>query len=293
MPYDMNTEALRRRFQDSRDQFPHYGPFLDFWEKILQVQSRHMDQMEPPVVPAADSRHLLKVREGFPLVPFQEAAVPPAGLRALFMEILQTLGPVTPKISPQLPLLADWLSNRGRDFQYWLTQLLQDDGRPFVREAESCGLDPEILLFLFLASWKPFLKSQARALEQAAGFDWTVWNKGFCPVCGGPPLLAYLREDGKRWGVCSLCEFSWNLPRLLCPECGNSDPQRLRYFFAEGEKGRRVEVCDVCGHYLKTIDLREVGWEPLPVLDDLLTTHLDLWAREKGYRRLSLTDQIV
>lgn len=293
MHVNSTSEAFERRFQDSRDQFPHYRPFLDFWEKILRVQSRFVSENGPPALPPPDYRNQLKLREGFPLTPFQDVPVPPDRQRALFMEILQALGPVNPKISPQLPLLIDWLTNRGHDFAYWRELFLREDGRVFVLEAEACGLDPEILLFLFLASWKPFLKSQALALEQAAGFDWTVWGKGFCPVCGGRPLLAYIRQDGKRWGVCSLCEFSWNLPRLLCPACETADPKSLRYFFTEREQGRRVEVCDACHHYLKTIDLREIGWTPLPVLDDLLTTHLDLWAREKGYQRLSLPDQFV
>jgi FdhE protein len=290
---DSSFEKCQRRFQESRDQFPRYRPFLDFWERILEVQSRFISEYEPTALPRPDSRNQLKLREGFPLIPYQETPVPPDRLRALFQEILQALGPVNPKISPQLPLLEDWLSNRGRDFQHWRELLLRDDGRAFVQEAAACGLDPEILLFLFLASWKPFLKSQAQALQQAADFDWDVWGRGLCPVCGGPPLLAYLKQDGKRWGVCSLCEFSWNMPRLLCPRCETADPGQRRYFFTEREPGRRVEVCDACGYYLKTIDLREVGWDPLPVLDDLVTTHLDLWAGKQSYQRLAPADQLL
>ncbi|MBI5583181.1 MAG: formate dehydrogenase accessory protein FdhE [Deltaproteobacteria bacterium] len=292
MNFNSTVELLNRRFQESRDQSPRYRPFLDFWEKILQVQSRFISANEPASFPQPDSRTQMMLREGFPLSPFQDVPVPPERMRALFQEILRALDPVNPKISAQLPLLEDWLANSGPDFQTWRELVLREDGRAFIREAEANGLDPGILLFLFLASWKPFLKSQALALKQTPGFDWTVWSKGFCPVCGGPPLLAYLQQDGKRWGVCSLCEFSWNLPRFLCPECETSDPQRLRYFFTEPEHGFRVEVCDGCRHYLKTIDLREVGGEPLPLLDDLLTTHLDLWARDKGYHKLALTDQI-
>jgi FdhE protein len=292
MNLNSTTEMLNRRFQESRDQFPRYGPFLDFWEKILQVQARFISENEPASLPRPDSRNQMMLREGFPLIPFQSNPVPSDRVRTLFQEILRALGPANPKISAQLPLLEDWLTNKGLDFQAWRELLFREDGQAFVREAEASGLDPEILLFLFLAGWKPFLKSQALALKQTPGFDWTVWNKGFCPVCGGPPLLAYLQQDGKRWGVCSLCEFSWHMPRFLCPECATADPQHLHYFFTEQDHGCRVEVCEACRHYLKTIDLREIGWDPLPVLDDLLTTPLDLWARDQGYFKLSLTDQI-
>ena len=173
MHLNSTSETFDRRFQDSRAQFPHYRPFLDFWEKILRVQSRFVSENEPTSLPQPDYRSQLKLREGFPLTPFQEVPVPPDRQRALFMEILQTLGlgPVNPKISPQLPLLEDWLRNRGHDFETWRERFLREDGRAFVQEAEACGLDPDILFFLFLTSWKPFLKSRALALEQAAGFD--------------------------------------------------------------------------------------------------------------------------
>ena len=292
MHCNTTVELLNRRFQEGREQFPRYRPFLDFWERILQTQFRYISAKEPAALPLPDSRTQMMLREGFPLLPFQDVPVPPDQMRALFQEILRSLGPVNPKISAQLPLLEEWLTKGDPDFQGWRELLLREDGRAFIREAEAGGLDPEILLFLFLASWKPFLKSQAVALQQTPGFEWTSWDKGFCPVCGGPPLLAYLDQGGKRWGACSLCEFTWNLPRFLCPACENSDPQRRRYFFTEQERGFRVEICEACHHYLKTLDLREVGWEPLPALDDLLTTHLDLWARDKGYYKLSLTDQI-
>jgi FdhE protein len=106
------------------------------------------------------------------------------------------------------------------------------------------------------------------------------------------PMLAYLQQDGKRFGVCSLCECSWNLPRLFCPHCETTDQKKLRYFFSENEKGQRVSVCTACGHYLKTIDLRHQESEPMALLDDLLTTHLDFWARKKKYKRLAFSDRI-
>ena len=122
--------------------------------------------------------------------------------------------------------------------------------------------------------------------------DWATWSKSYCPVCGGMPLLAYLEEGGKRFGTCSVCEFTWALPRFVCPYCENTDQQKFSYLFTEKEKGLRLEVCEACKHYLKIIDLREWMLDPLPLLDDLVTTHLDLWARNKGYQRIPLSDRL-
>ena len=47
----------------------------------------------------------------------------------------------------------------------------------------------------------------------------------------------------------------------------------------------RVDVCDTCHTYLKSIDLTKIGLA-VPIVDELATIPLDLWAREHGYVKL-------
>jgi formate dehydrogenase maturation protein FdhE len=49
----------------------------------------------------------------------------------------------------------------------------------------------------------------------------------------------------------------------------------------------RLDVCDTCRTYLKGIDLAKTGLA-VPVVDELATTPLDLWAREHGYVKLQI-----
>ena len=49
----------------------------------------------------------------------------------------------------------------------------------------------------------------------------------------------------------------------------------------------RVDVCDTCQTYLKSVDLTKTGLA-VPVVDELATLPLDLWAREQGYRKLQV-----
>jgi formate dehydrogenase maturation protein FdhE len=46
-----------------------------------------------------------------------------------------------------------------------------------------------------------------------------------------------------------------------------------------------VDACESCHTYLKTIDLSKSGLA-VPVVDELATIPLSLWAQEKGYRKL-------
>jgi len=49
----------------------------------------------------------------------------------------------------------------------------------------------------------------------------------------------------------------------------------------------RVECCDRCKRYLKTVDLTKTGLAN-PVVDELASIPLDLWARERGYEKVEL-----
>ena len=49
----------------------------------------------------------------------------------------------------------------------------------------------------------------------------------------------------------------------------------------------RVDVCDTCHTYLKTVDLTKNGLG-VPVVDELAAIPLDLWASDHGYRKLQV-----
>ena len=288
----IDPEKIKQRIEEDKKRHPQYEPFLGFWEQLLSIQTAFMAQYPGETLSITEPHKQLKLKEGFPFFSFKNFPVDAARFRVLFQEILKGISAANPKMTEQIPLIEKWLAGEGRNLDRWLTLLFQEDGQPFIQAAASCGLDPEILLFLFLAGWKPFLKSQAQVLAQDPELDWATWSKSYCPVCGGMPLLAYLEEGGKRLGTCSVCEFTWALPRFVCPYCENTDQQKIRYFYTEEEKGLRLEVCEACKHYLKIIDLREWMVDPLPLLDDLVTTHLDLWAKNKGYLRIPLSDRL-
>ena len=109
-----------------------------------------------------------------------------------------------------------------------------------------------------------------------------------CPLCGGKPQVGVLRLEGdgaKRSLICCLCSTEWNFRRMLCPSCGEEDAARLVIYTAEGFQHIRIEACDSCRHYIKTIDLTKNG-RAVPVVDELAAIPLSLWAQENGYTKL-------
>ena len=103
------------------------------------------------------------------------------------------------------------------------------------------------------------------------------------------PQVAVLRPEGdggKRFLVCSFCLTEWEFRRILCPICGEEDHTKLPRFAAEGVAAVRVEACDACKHYLKEIDMTVDGLA-VPLVDEIATAPLDLWAAEHGYAKIS------
>jgi FdhE protein len=117
----------------------------------------------------------------------------------------------------------------------------------------------------------------------------TGWAYGHCPICGGWPVLAEIRGlDSSRHLRCGDCGGDWETEWLRCPFCGERDHENLGSLVSPDKLERqKVEVCEGCGGYLKTI----TTLVPIPseyvVLQDLASLVLDVATLEKGYRRPS------
>jgi FdhE protein len=87
--------------------------------------------------------------------------------------------------------------------------------------------------------------------------------------------------------ICSLCSTEWDFRRLLCPGCGEESPDKLPVYTAEELPYVRIEACDTCHLYIKAVDLSRNGLA-VPVVDELATVSLNLWAEDHGYSKLQL-----
>jgi len=77
----------------------------------------------------------------------------------------------------------------------------------------------------------------------------------------------------------------------MCPFCGNEDHNTLRFFLVEEGSASvkdsfRVDVCDKCKRYVKTLDERKQGNSEKSDLymENLNTVYLDILAQKDGYK---------
>jgi len=130
---------------------------------------------------------------------------------------------------------------------------------------------------------QPYAESLARRTSVAPSS-----TRSACPFCNELPVAAILRpegEGGKRSLLCSLCLTEWKFRRLLCPRCGEEDHQKLPVYTAEQFPHIRIEACDSCRTYVKSIDLTRNGLA-VPEVDEIAALPLDLWAADHDYSKL-------
>ena len=163
---------------------------------------------------------------------------------------------------------------------FWSTGGLPDYVRS-TGDEDSSELLTEFIFRAFLQPYAESLSANMSVPEPAA-------THRVCPRCASLPMLGTLRlegDGGKRYLICSFCLREWDFRRLLCPACGEGAENKLPVYVAEQFPHVRVEACDTCKFYVRTIDLTKNG-HAVPLVDDLAAIPLTLWADEHGYTRL-------
>jgi FdhE protein len=156
--------------------------------------------------------------------------------------------------------------------------------------AQEHNLNPDLLLFFGLNLGQTLLELYAQQLK--GKIDQENWLKGSCPLCGNFPAMEKLRrEDGKKVLWCGFCGTEWFFKRVMCPFCENEEHNSLRYFFTEKDSSQaenpfRVDMCDKCKRYIKTIDERKLPENEKTdfPLDSMTTLYLDFLAQNDGYQ---------
>jgi FdhE protein len=113
---------------------------------------------------------------------------------------------------------------------------------------------------------------------------------GACPFCSAPASIGFRRAEAgdagaQRFLACSLCGTDWAVNRIRCPACGEENPDKLPHFQSDRYPAVRLESCETCRTYLKSIDLT-VDARAIPEVDDLASLSLDLWASDQSLIRL-------
>lgn len=298
---------------------PQYREVLNAWQSIFDFQANLAEKLAlgttEGMVPNLRFEPAVaheKWQRGHPLLTGESLPISPP----LFREALIDLRPLLPseelvQVALDRLLASSFMTLSG--LERVLEGLIAEDEACIRQIAEVTSADPEALAFLLQTVLSPFFQQQARPYR--AWLETAHWRRGRCPICGSEPWLARLaREDGRRTLVCSLCRTEWPFDRLRCPFCEGGDQRfdaspplspplatsplsspplggieggirpQIRYFTVNDDEAHRVNCCDRCQRYLKTVNECLIGHRVNLLLEDVVTVHLDTLAREYGYQ---------
>ena len=272
------TAALHKRW-------PSYQPLLDFYTKIFSAQENSKREIDLTPLQLSDEIIKIKAHEKFPLIDITDFVIDIPAATTLLDEICLIAVNANEEMSASSQSLSKSLKAHKTYPQDLFSALLKGDDLYFQQVIKDApGLELNVLLFITYSAMAPCL---ALFAQQLATYlpqdDDDVWDKGYCPVCGSAPGLAMLQNEGKRVLVCSFCRHEWSAHRIFCPFCENTDSDTLQYFVVQDDDEHRVDICESCKRFIKTVDLRKIGRIIYPPLEQIATLHLDMKATEAGY----------
>lgn len=198
-----------------------------------------------------------------------------------FLKLIQQIAP------PPLSNAASELENAGsaswrRALEtFWNNRMGSPASEQYAEGIEARDNAQQLLGWIFLQPYAELLAA-SEPPDISGGSPFT------CPVCGSKPIVGVLRPEGdgaKKSLICMLCAHEWSFRRVYCPSCGEEREPQMAFYTAPEIAHVRVDICDTCHTYVKTIDLTKTGLA-VPVVDELAAIPLDLWAREHGYEKL-------
>ncbi len=261
--------------------FPSYEKILNFFKEITIEQNKYIEDTK--IIPPDIKKSLKEIhlKEGFPLIDKRDFFIDINSSINLFDSLCNISRNANEKLRINIQYIEDALSINALNPREIMRNFFDD--LYIEKIAGEFDIDLTVLKFLIYESIKPSIILNVEKISKENEIK--NWYKGYCPICGSIPDISKLDRDGKRFLKCSFCNFIWQSERLKCPFCDNTDNKKLRYFYAEDHEEYRVDLCDNCNQYIKTVDSRKINYDPFLSVDDIVTIHLDIIAQEKGYKR--------
>ncbi len=279
----LNEDQITKAAWSLKELRPAYGAILDFYKQIFIVQEDSKDKIQIDPIQISDEMLLIKANEGFPLVNISEFGIDAKASKMLLIKICSIIKESSGDMASSARAILEAIDAEEFDLDSLFFALLGEDDSIFEKTAKKHAIKKGDLAFIVYNSIKPSLSLGAEQLSAYLDKN-KPWGKGYCPICGSPPGLSMFQGEGERFLLCAFCWHKWSSRRLYCPFCDNTDTKTLNYFFSEDEKEYRVDLCNKCKKYIKTIDTRKTERIIYPPLEHVATLHLDIKAKEMEFK---------
>ena len=285
---DSEAEKIRKRVEVMVKERPSHKDVVEFFGDVVAEQHTIRSKVKTFPLQFEEEDLKAKIRDGFPLIEKRALTLDVPSATRLFKRLCKIMSR-NKKAAQDIERITQAYKSKEIDLIELFKQTDSENHNYIADLSKKIEVKEDVLSFLARNSVKPIFEAYAKELQNYV--DQERWWKGYCPICGSEPYIAELKNEGgaegARFLVCSSCNFEWRFNRVKCPFCENSDHEKLRYFYAEKEgSAYRIDVCDKCKRYIKTIDAKELGDDiVIPLLEDAGTLYLDILAQQEGYTK--------
>ncbi len=275
---------VSERIEELARERPSHKQVLEFLKEVVTEQFKIKPEIETHPVPMDEALVQKKTAEGFPLVNKGDLVLD-VGSATILFKALCTVLKRNHKVSGDVAKIEQLISGAELNVEELFQETAAGNGEFVASLSERLNLRADILSFLAENSLRPNFEAYARELE--GHVDQESWWRAYCPICGSEPVMAELvGRERKRFLVCSCCGYEWRFKRIQCPFCENEERRQFKYFFTEeGDRAYRVETCQKCKKYIKTVDTEALNDAFMPLVEDVGTLYLDVVAKKEGYSR--------
>ncbi|UCD86853.1 MAG: formate dehydrogenase accessory protein FdhE [Desulfobacterales bacterium] len=277
-------DKMNERIDAISEERPSHKEALGFVRDVLTEKLKAKPRIQVDTIHMDEELLKVKKKEGFSLVNKQDLKLDISSASALFKRLCERMKQ-RERISEDVDRITKAIEADELDLKELFQKAAAEDREYMADVSGRLKLQEGLLFFLAENSLQPIFETYAEKLKDYV--DMEHWWRSYCPICGSKPVMAELiGRERKKFLICSCCGYEWRFMRTKCPFCENDERRKFKYFFTEKEgRAYRVETCQKCKKYIKTVDTEETDEEVIPAVEDIGTLYLDAIAREEGYTR--------
>lgn len=230
---ELTKEEITRTAGVIQKARPAYGALIDFYSQVFvaQAQSRAHIALDPIIINPA--LLALKQENGMPLIDPSQFLVESKQAGILLKKLCDLAVAHAPRLADTGEKISTALNNGKLELEPVFLALLNN--QTLGKTAAMLAIPLEDLTFFIFSAMAPSI--QSCAVQLAAYLkDTPPLKKGYCPVCGSHPDVAFFAQDGKKILVCSLCAHEWETRRMGCVFCDSMEKEDQQYFFPAKKK---------------------------------------------------------
>ena len=258
--------------------------YIEFHEKIFNVQVKCMQHLIA-VLPFQKLNSIdvaARLANKQSILDKNELLIDDKNLEPIFDSIFPVLNNYSHRNNAQLLKLEELNDRRKFSLKQLVLGLLNNHDELIDEIAQKFNISKQILELVGELIAVPYLELSAEYFtKKLSKFH---WREPFCPVCGNEPSMAKIDEqDSVKTLWCRFCDTTWTFFDKVCPYCRNDNINTQTFIFPANISGYRIESCNECKNYLKTVDDRVSIDEINFSVTNIATFYLDLLAKKHGY----------